>query len=132
MSSTNDNEDANLVLGFPVSPSGDWYNRAWDAAIRLARVHKMRAETDVCKTHGRNRNAWGCPECVREMRTQLSALKLSWKKVKPSVAGQYWWRMPGNPPEILSTTEMAKLYAVIPIGEEQPFEIAGPIPEPVE
>jgi hypothetical protein len=31
----------------------------------------------TCKTHGEAmpHNAWGCPECVREMRAELTALK---------------------------------------------------------
>ena len=32
----------------------------------------------TCKTHGdaMPQNAWGCPECVREMRVELAALKV--------------------------------------------------------
>ena len=37
----------------------------------------------TCQTHGDAQpNAWGCPECVREMRDELAALRLLVREVR--------------------------------------------------
>ena len=33
-------------------------------------------EWETCPTHGQTPNAWGCPECVREMRQEIQALRV--------------------------------------------------------
>jgi hypothetical protein len=63
-------------------------------------------------------------------RQNLTRVGLQWTREKPTQSGFYWLRMPDGELEILPTTELAKLYDMVPIGQKHPFEIAGPIPEP--
>lgn len=47
----------------------------------------------VCKTHGQINadHAWGCPECVRELRTELATAKAAvWEQVRKKLYDEPW------------------------------------------
>lgn len=52
----------------------------WSACADAVTAERDALKTEIpkwwnCDTHGGQQHAWGCPECVRELRTQNAALR---------------------------------------------------------
>jgi len=79
----------NLCVDDPyVSPDLSVAYDALDAA--LAQPEPETSRLHYCDVHGQQpENAWGCPECVREMRHQLAQLEGE----GPSVEQMYYWAL---------------------------------------
>ncbi|HLP41252.1 MAG TPA: hypothetical protein VK465_07070 [Fibrobacteria bacterium] len=53
-----------------------------DVEGRVREVGASAPAWQACPTHGQTPNAWGCPECVRELRSQVQALEAEVKRWK--------------------------------------------------
>jgi len=54
-----------------------------------------------CDTHGAgNSSAWGCPECVREMRAEIERMRALLERVEVAMAAAEWAGIPGRWSEV--------------------------------
>lgn len=89
---TNERLEEQLRPGSPTerAPTQEAYDLAC-AALHKHRERADQAEAELvkaqaekqfwnCKTHGEAVNAWGCPECVRELRAELVKVNENWDR----------------------------------------------------
>ncbi len=50
---------------------------------KLTREKAILAQMNSCPTHGQTPNAWGCPECVVELRRENAKLKAALARLNP-------------------------------------------------